>query len=102
MRRILVRPVEGPAGRVVALDVEQFLLEIRDRREDAAPDHLARDLREPQLHLVQPRTVRRREVEVHVRVSGPPVGDRRRLVRGQVVEDDIVSSLARASGAPVP
>jgi hypothetical protein len=37
-----------------------------DRGEDAAGDHVALDLTEPDLHVMQPSTLRRRGMESHV------------------------------------
>jgi hypothetical protein len=72
------------------LDVlEQFLPEIRDRGEDPARDEVPLDLREPEFHLVQPRAVGRREVEVDPGMVGQPLPNVLRPVRGKVVEDDM-------------
>jgi hypothetical protein len=74
--------------------------EIVDRGEDAAMDEVAFDLAEPELDLVEPGGVGRGEVEMYV----GPLLDATRLMRGEVVEDDVEvksrSVCKRRSGAP--
>src|SRR5665213_3865490 len=55
----------------------------------AATEPLVRQLREPPLDEVHPRRVRRREVEMEAWVAYQPTVDLRRLVRCDVVEDEM-------------
>src|SRR5215831_8252718 len=55
--------------------------------EDAACDDVTLDLGEPQLDLVEPGRVSRREVQVDRGVATQELGDLRGLVRRQVVSD---------------
>jgi hypothetical protein len=61
----------------------------RHRREYPAGQQIPFDLGEPELDLVEPRGIRRREVEVHVRMRQQGRPDGLRLVGGQVVGDDV-------------
>ena len=73
--RVVVRPGERPRRGVVQPDVAQELLpEIGHRGEDAARDHIALDLREPELDLIEPGAIRRREVEMHGGMGRLPGG----------------------------
>src|SRR2546430_5125724 len=66
--RIGLLPLHRSRGLVVLADVAHELsLQIEDGGEDAAGDHVALDLAEPQLHLVEPGGVGRSEVQMHVR-----------------------------------
>ena len=51
--------------------------------------------RKPALDQVEPRTIGRREVDVEARTFGQPVPDRGRLVRGQIVHDQVYVELGR-------
>ena len=55
----------------------------------AAPKRLLRQRREPAFHLIDPRRVRRREMQVEARVAEQPAMDERCLMRGVVVQDDV-------------
>lgn len=79
-RRVLVPAVDVP------LDVGH---EGPDRVEGAPANGLTSQNAEPDLHHVQPRRPRRREVEVDARVSRQPRLDLWGFVRGRVVEDDM-------------
>jgi hypothetical protein len=69
MRRIVVSPPDGFRVFVVVANVAPNLAgQIRDRCEDAARDQVALDLGEPELDLIQPQGVRRREVQMDVRM----------------------------------
>src|SRR5262245_66505424 len=63
--------------------------EILHRCEDASRQQLAFNATEPQLHLVQPRRVGRREVEMHLWVRLEEGRHGSRLVRRQIVENDV-------------
>lgn len=77
-----VAPLERLTGLVVGPDVlHQLASEIRGRGEDPAGDHVALDLREPELDLVEPRTVGRRVVDLDPGVCLEPGGDGFRLMR---------------------
>ncbi len=52
-------------------------------------DEIAFDLGEPQLHLLQLRAVRRREVQVHSGMVGEQRLDAFRLLGGEIVADDV-------------
>lgn len=67
----------------------QFLAEILDRGKDTSGDDLALDLREPALDLVEPRGVRRREMQVHGRVGLQKLGDPCGLVGREVISDHV-------------
>ncbi len=58
-------------------------------REDAPGDDVALDLREPELHLVEPGGVGRREVQLHIRMGLQEGVDVFGLMRGEIVEDDV-------------
>src|SRR6266542_3375258 len=84
----------GPANRlrsfVVVPNVATNLpCEVGDRREDPACEQLPLDLRKPELDLIQPRRVRRREVDLHMRMREQERPDRLRLVRGEIVRNDV-------------
>src|SRR3954447_2555591 len=67
MRRIPIAPADRLCVFVVAADVLPATTgEIRDRRENTAREHAAFDRREPELDLVEPGRVGRREVNLHV------------------------------------
>ena len=57
--------------------------------ERTAADSLFGDLREEPLHLVQPRTTRRREVKMILGVTEEPAFHHRRLVSGVIVHDQV-------------
>ena len=75
--------------------------EVFHRREDATCQQVALNASEPELDLVEPRRVGRREVEVHVRVSLEEGGHRPRLVGRQVVENHMNLALTRLAGDEV-
>src|SRR5256885_7830643 len=79
-----VLPLHGPRCLVVLADVAHELsLQIEDGCEDAAGDHVALDLAEPQLHLVEPGGVGRGEVQMHVRMRREKLLHLRSLVRSE-------------------
>src|SRR5438128_11167128 len=69
-----VLPLDGLGRLVVLADVAQELAaEVGSRREDAACDHVALDLAQPNLDLIQPAGIGRREVEMDVLVEAQEV-----------------------------
>ena len=74
----------------VRLDVtHQLTREISYGSENAACDDFALDAGKPDLDLVEPRRVGRREVELDVRVLVEEGFDLLRLVRRQIVQDNV-------------
>ena len=65
----------------------EFFGQVLDGGEDAARDHIAFDLGEPELHLIQPRRVGRREMQMHLRMGLQELGDPPGLVRREVVRN---------------
>ena len=87
----------------VGFDVApQLAGQIGRRREDAARQHVPLHLREPQLHLIQPRRIRRREVQRDVGMRLEKRRHELRFVGGQVVEDhaDFLIGLAGCDHFP--
>ena len=64
-------------------------MQIGNRGEHAAGDYIAFDLGEPEVDLVQPRGVRRSEVQVNVRVHGQECVNPLGLMCRKVVRDDV-------------
>lgn len=96
---IVVRPANRARIPVVATDVaHQLLGQVRGRCEDASRDHVALDLGEPDLDLIEPGRIRRCEVQLQARRAFEEAADLCRLVRGEVVEDDVDLSPGRLSG----
>jgi hypothetical protein len=88
--RVGVLPLDRLGGLVVLIDVvHELAAQICSRGEDAAVDEVALDLGEPELDLVQPRGIGRREVQAHVLVQGQELAHPLGLMRGEVVEDDV-------------
>ena len=84
----------GPANRfrglVVVADVSPNLAgKISHGGENAAREKVPFDLGKPELDLVEPRRMCRREVEMHVRVVEEERANRLGLVGGQIVRDDV-------------
>src|SRR5215211_8172273 len=68
-------PDERLGGFVIGVDEGiDVLPELIDRGERGAVQRLSLQNREPDLHLVEPGSPRRREVELHVRVTLEPPG----------------------------
>src|SRR5215510_14538248 len=84
------RPNERLRGLVVMVEI---LADRPHKRGDAlerpAAQPRARDLREPTLDEVEPRTARRRKVQVHARMTREPAPYRRTLVGARVVDDEM-------------
>src|SRR5262249_5326703 len=60
-----------------------------ERREDTAGEQVAFDCRKPEFYLIEPRGVRRRKVQMQARIRVEARLDVFRLVRGQVIDDDV-------------
>jgi hypothetical protein len=81
MRRVAVNPADRFGIFVIPSDVSTNLpRKVRDRGEDAAREQVAFDLRKPEFDLVEPRGIRRREVQVHGRMVEQKGADRLGLV----------------------
>ena len=65
----------------------QFSPQVGDGSEDAPRDDVTFDLGEPQLDLVEPGRVSRREVQVDRRMASQELGDLLGFVRRQVISD---------------
>src|SRR5215831_9279029 len=63
--------------------------EVGDRREDAAREQVAFDLRKPELDLIQPGRVGWREVQTDLRMLHEECANSLRFVGRQIVEDDV-------------
>src|SRR5260370_24969869 len=68
------------------------------RGKDAAGDHLAFDLGQPDLDLVEPGRVSGREVKPDSRMLLEEIADRLSFVCGELVEDDVNLLPRRAQG----
>src|SRR5258706_6657321 len=85
-----IAPLHRARSLVVLADVAEDLAgKVPHRIEDAAVDQVALDLGEPQLHLIEPRAVGRREVESDVWILLEKLLNPRRLVGTEVVENDV-------------
>jgi len=97
--RIGVLPFDGLGGLVVLPDVEHQLLgQVAGGFEDAASDDLALQLVEPELDLVQPAGVGRREMQAHIGVTTDELIDQLGLVGREVVENDVDLAIRRLLG----
>ena len=79
-------------------EAHQLAGEIRDGGKDASGDYLAFDFGEPDLYLVEPGGVGRREVEMDVGRLGQELGDPLALMSGVVVGDDVDLPASRLGG----
>lgn len=83
-------PLEGLALVVVDLDVsEDRFAQLREARVRAALERLVGEYAEEALDEVQPRRIRRSEVELEPRVWSQPPLHHGGLVRGEVVQHDV-------------
>jgi len=107
MGRSTTNPMGGiaitPANRlrrfVVMPDVRaNAAREIGDRRKDATRQQVTLDLRKPELDLVEPGRIGRREMQPDLRMIDEEAANRLRLVRRQVIEDDVDFLGARGAG----
>ena len=91
-----ILPLHGARGLVVVADIAHELsLQIGDRGEHAAGDHVALDSAEPQFHLIEPGGIGRSEVQLHVRMLGEERLDLVSLVRREIVRDHVDLLAAR-------
>ena len=94
---VRVFPLDRASIGGVGVDVTtEFASQVRDRGENAAGDDLAFDLGEPDLHLVEPRGIRRGEVQLHARMLLKEVSNQLGFVGREVVEDDMNQLPGRA------
>src|SRR5687767_7559520 len=90
MRRVSIAPTDRFRRLVVMTDIPSDLArEIRDRGEDAAGEQVALDFGEPEFHLIQPRRIRRREVQPHVRVRDQERAYGLRLMCREVIDNHV-------------
>jgi hypothetical protein len=92
-----VLPADGFCDFRVSVDVAaEFAGQIGGGSEHAASDDVALHLREPQLDLIEPGRIGRREVQGDVGVLVEEGGDQICLVRQEIVDDDVDLSLGLA------
>src|SRR5215470_14830387 len=102
MRRIAIAPADRLRRLVVMPDVPTNLLrEIGDRGEDAPGEQIPFDLGEPEFDLIEPRRIRRREVQPHIGVRDQEGAHRLGLVGGEIVEDYVDLTTLRLAGDDV-
>ncbi len=90
MRWIAVGPADRFRVVVVTRDVAADLPgEIGHRSEDATREEVSFDLGKPQLNLIEPRGVRRREVQLDAGMRLEKRVDLLSLVRREIVDDDM-------------
>ena len=90
MRRIAIAPANRFRRLVVVPDVATNLArEVSDRGEDAPGEQIALDLRKPELDLIEPGRIGRREMQMHVRVVEEKGAHGLGLVRREVVGDHV-------------
>jgi hypothetical protein len=74
--------------------------QLLDASEHAAPNPFVREFGEPSLHQIQPRTVRRCEVDMEPRTLSQPRPDDRRFVSAVVIQDEMDIQPDPAAAAP--
>src|SRR5262245_9233359 len=85
-----LRPDEGRRARVGQLDISpDGGFQLARAAMDAPAQLLRRQRGEPALHQIDPRTTRRREVDMEARVPGRPAVNAGRLVGAGVVDDQV-------------
>ena len=90
MRRIAITPADRFRRFVVVPDIPaDFASEVGDGGEDAAREQVALDLGKPEFDLIQPRRIRRREMQVHARMSVEEGLHAPGLVRREVVDNHV-------------
>src|SRR5688572_23458344 len=103
MRGIAITPPDGFCRLVVVPDAAPNLAsDVGYRREDAAREQVAFDFGKPELDLVEPRRIRRREMEMYVRMLQEERAHGLGLVRGEVIGDHVNLTSARLAGGDVP
>src|SRR5262249_2388107 len=99
MCRIAITPANWLSRLVVWADVAPNLpREVSDGREDAAREQIALDLRKPELDLVEPRRVGRREMQVDIRMVQQKRAHGLRFVRREIVGDHVNLAPSRLAG----
>ena len=63
--------------------------EVGDGGEDSAVDYVTLQFAEPALHLIEPRRIRRREVELHIGMLLEEGLHEIRFVGGEIVQNDV-------------
>src|SRR3989304_9776722 len=87
---IAIRPAKGLGMAVVEPHVaEDLAYQVEDRPEDAATDAISADHAEPDFHLVQPGGIGGRKMKLHVRMTLLPGSHGRRLVRREVIQNQV-------------
>ena len=90
MRGVGIRPLKRRGLVIVVTNVgDDLASEVRDRCEDAAGDHVAFDLREPEFHLIEPRAIGRGEMQMDAGMASEEGRDQLGLVRREVIEDEV-------------
>jgi hypothetical protein len=90
MSDILVDPTDGCRGLVVVADVtHELACKVFDRSEDTSGNHVTLNLGKPNFDLVKPTGVGRGVVNPNCAVSLQKFKDFLRLVRAQIVGDDM-------------
>ena len=88
--RIAVRPAKRLGLAIVEPGIgRQFADQVGNGSEDTPTDAVASDHAQPDFHLIPPGRVGGREMELHLRVTLEPGSQRRRLVRREVVPDQM-------------
>src|SRR4249920_179167 len=94
MRRVAIGPADRLRGFVVAMDISTNLASQVSGSEDTARQQVALDLRKPELDLVEPGRIGRREMQPHVRMREQEGAHGLGLMGREIVGDDVnVSSL---------
>jgi len=102
MRRVSIAPADRFRRLVVVATVATNLPgEISDGRKDAAGEELAFNVGKPELDLIEPGRIRRREMQVHVRMIQQKRSDGLGFVRRQIVGDDVNRPALRLRGDDV-
>ncbi len=75
---------------VVVTDVfHKFSLQVGDRGEDTAGDHVTLDLGKPEFYLIEPGRIRRRVVQLHLRMRLQKLGDEFGFMGREIVRNDM-------------
>ena len=97
------RPHERLGFVVVSIEIVLYrIAELRHARVRAPPQGVFGEQSKEALSEVEPRGVCGREVKVEPRSLGEPTFDRRRLVRGEIVEPSRIAGYASRSKTPAP
>ena len=100
MRRIAIGPADRLRRFVVTMDISTNLArQVGDRRKDAARQQVPLDLRKPELDLIEPGRVGRREMQPDFRMIDEEAANRLRFVGRQVIENDVDLAGERSDAA---